>query len=197
MINLDKNSFIKTRFIPEKLCDDIVEYFKNNPQCQEEGTVITSSGEIKVKEEDKKSTEIHITKDRLDNPFGEYREELQKCLDEYIKTYPYINSLNKFNVYENYNIQYYPPGGGFKKEHFERNGSNLQISKRCLVFMTYLNDVEDGGTEFYYQKLKSPAKKGLTLIWPAEWTHIHKGQISRKNEKYIVTGWYSFLWYMI
>jgi hypothetical protein len=29
--------------------------------------------------------------------------------------------------------------------------------------MTYLNDVPDGGTEFKYQKIISPAKKGLTL----------------------------------
>jgi hypothetical protein len=33
--------------------------------------------------------------------------------------------------------------------------------------MTYLNDVDDGGTDFLYQKLTTPAKKGLTLIWPA------------------------------
>ena len=30
--------------------------------------------------------------------------------------------------------------------------------------MTYLNNVENGGTEFYYQNLRVEAKKGLTLI---------------------------------
>jgi hypothetical protein len=58
--------------------------------------------------------------------------------------------------------------------------------------MTYLNDVPNGGTEFYYQGLKSPAKKGLTLIWPADWTHTHRGIVDDKNEKYIVTGWYNY-----
>ena len=88
------------------------------------------------------------------------------------------------------NIQFYKPGGGYKKWHFE-NGSELFL-KRNLVFMTYLNDVENGGTEFFYQKLTLPAKKGLTVIWPAYWTHLHKGQISKKYEKYIATGWFEF-----
>ena len=59
--------------------------------------------------------------------------------------------------------------------------------------MTYLNDVENGGTEFKFQNITTPAKKGLTLIWPAGWTHVHRGQISNKKEKYIITGWYAFI----
>ena len=59
--------------------------------------------------------------------------------------------------------------------------------------MTYLNDVPDGGTIFADQDIIIPAKKGLTLIWPAGFTHIHKGQITEKHEKQIVTGWYSYV----
>ena len=73
--------------------------------------------------------------------------------------------------------------------HFEENGDD---KKRHLVFMTFLNDVENGGTEFKYQNLTIPAKKGLTLIWPAPWTHTHKGQVSNTQTKYIITGWYNF-----
>ena len=58
--------------------------------------------------------------------------------------------------------------------------------------MTYLNDVEDGGTEFYYQGLKTKAEKGLTLIWPSDFTHTHRGIISNTKEKYIATGWFSY-----
>jgi hypothetical protein len=58
--------------------------------------------------------------------------------------------------------------------------------------MTFLNDMTDeGGTEFLYQDLKVEPKKGLTLIWPSYWTHTHRGVISKTQEKYIVTGWYS------
>ena len=59
--------------------------------------------------------------------------------------------------------------------------------------MTYLNNVEDGGTIFKYQNIKTKAKKGLTLIWPSDFTHTHKGEISNKKHKYILTGWLGFI----
>ena len=48
-------------------------------------------------------------------------------------------------------IQRYDKKGHFNHWHFER-GFNETID-RCLVYMTYLNDVEEGGeTDFLYQK---------------------------------------------
>ena len=58
--------------------------------------------------------------------------------------------------------------------------------------MTYLNTAKNAGTEFKYYNLKTQAKKGLTLIWPTDFTHTHKGVISKKDEKHIVTGWLTF-----
>ena len=98
--------------------------------------------------------------------------------------------LDAFNINEAFNLQHYAPTQGFKQLHAERTG--VKMSKRVLVFMTYLNDVPGGGTQFPSQSFTAPAEKGLTLIWPAEWTHAHVGQISPTNDKYIITGWYSF-----
>ena len=58
--------------------------------------------------------------------------------------------------------------------------------------MTYLTDTKNGGTEFTYLNWKAPCKKGLTLIWPAEWTPAHKGNILSEGSKYIITGWITF-----
>ena len=59
--------------------------------------------------------------------------------------------------------------------------------------MTYLNDVADRGeTEWYYQKLKIKPKKGLTVLWPTDWTYTHRGIPSPSQLKYIITGWYSY-----
>ena len=33
------------------------------------------------------------------------------------------------------------------------------------------------------------AEKGKTVIWPAEWTHTHRGRVDHKLEKTIITGW--------
>jgi hypothetical protein len=93
------------------------------------------------------------------------------------------------------NIQKYPAGGGFKVWHHERDRATIPNCTRHLVFMTYLNDVkEGGGTEFAHQRevrgekaLK--AEKGLTVIWPADWTHTHRGIVAPNEEKIIATGW--------
>ena len=107
----------------------------------------------------------------------------------YIKIYPDCDKLTPFSIHEPVNIQHYLPGGGFKIWHFE--SSSPFTMPRKLVFMTYLNDVPNGGTEFKYQGIKSPAKKGLTIIWPSDWMHTHRGIIDEENEKYIITGWYN------
>ena len=61
---------------------------------------------------------------------------------------------------------------------------------RAMVYMTYLNDVtEGGGTMFYHQNVTTKAVKGKTLIFPAAYTHLHKGEISQTQHKYILTGW--------
>ena len=68
-----------------------------------------------------------------------------------------------------------------------------QVS-RILVFMTYLNDVTDEGeTEWVYQDVKIQPKKGLSVMWPSEFTHTHRGIPSKTQEKYISTGWINLI----
>jgi hypothetical protein len=185
-------SFIGGWYIPEKICDDIVKYF--NLQKDKE---LTISGEVGkgnnpiINTDIKDCEELMISPKNFDYPFGQYRKYLQDCLEKYGDRYDKLADIEHFNINVPYNLQFYKKGGGFKVYHCERGGGNYSL-RRCLVFMTYLNDVDDGGTDFFYQKITSPAKKGLTLIWPTDWTHTHKGQISKTKEKMIVTGWYTF-----
>jgi hypothetical protein len=56
--------------------------------------------------------------------------------------------------------------------------------------MMYLNDVDDGGeTEFLYQSKRYKPVKGRVLIWPAGFTHVHRGNPPLSGEKYIATSW--------
>ena len=72
----------------------------------------------------------------------------------------------------------------------ERALAEYPYALRHLVFMTYLNDC-DAGTEFLFQDIKIQPKKGLTLIWPSDWTFTHRGIVSTTQEKFIATGWTS------
>ena len=81
-----------------------------------------------------------------------------------------------------------PLGGGFHNWHCEDAGYN--VAHRTMAWMVYLNDVEDGGeTEFIYQQKRFKAERGTVLIWPASYTHMHRGNPPLTN-KYIATGWY-------
>ena len=66
--------------------------------------------------------------------------------------------------------------------------------KRVLAWMFYLNTVtDDGGTYFDNYDLTLNAVEGRCVIWPAYWTHMHRGIVSKTESKYIVTGWFSFI----
>jgi len=80
------------------------------------------------------------------------------------------------------------PGGGFHSWHFEGMG---KTNERKLVVQLYMNDIDEAGeTEFLYQNKRYSPKKNRLLIWPADWTHTHRGNppIGIKN-KYILTTW--------
>ena len=67
------------------------------------------------------------------------------------------------------------------------------VATRHLVFMTYLNTVTDGGeTEWFHQQIKIQPRKGLTVMWPVDWTHVHRGVPSKTQTKYVTTGWYTY-----
>ena len=56
--------------------------------------------------------------------------------------------------------------------------------------MMYLNDDFEGGeTEFLYQNKRIVPKRGQFLIWPATYTHAHRGNPPLSGKKYITTSW--------
>ena len=185
--NLPKRSFIGGWFIDEKICDDLVKFFNNTNQ-KGPGEVYYF-GEQVVKKDRKDSIETSFDPEADIKEWSNYKTELQKVLNLYLKKYPDANNVAKFGLVEGANLQHYKPDTGYYSWHSERQG----ISDRHLVFMTYLNDVDEGGTEFKNQKIKLPAKKGLTTIWPTDWTHTHRGVISKTQDKYIITGWFNYV----
>ena len=187
------NNFIYGKFIDKKICDNMIDYFEENKDIQESGK--THSKELDGPIENtkfKKCTEMFFYYKNFFKTFPEYDKALHSVLLSYQKKYKHSDLGQSFyNINTSIKIQKYLPGEGFYEWHYENDGSRRD-GNRHLVFMTYLNDVDDGGTEFLYQKITTKAKKGYTLIWPAQWTHTHKGQISKTKIKYIVTGWYNY-----
>jgi prolyl 4-hydroxylase len=182
-----QETFIGQYYLDDlSICDSIIEYFKNSPN-KKVGKVGFGDVDKTIKE----STDLYLDNGDLANSYG---LAFQRVLDKYMEQYKFCNKYQPFGLIEKVNIQHYLPKQGFHQWHTERTGKQDLVGSRHLVFMTYLNDVNDGGeTEFYYQELKVKPRKGLTIIWPADWTHTHRGITSNTEEKYILTGWLNFI----
>tara|TARA_X000000368_G_scaffold414833_1_gene405409 strand:- start:604 stop:1179 length:576 start_codon:yes stop_codon:yes gene_type:complete len=110
----------------------------------------------------------------------------QPCIDEYINRFSLL-STDKFLVYS-VKLKKIEAGSGFHAWHYE-NGSVLN-STRSFVIQLYLNDDFDGGeTEFLYQNRREEAVAGDVIIFPAGYTHVHRGNPPLGGTKYIATSW--------
>ena len=204
-------SFIGEYEISKSLCQEMIDFYHSQPFHSSSGPDFYTKQPGKVgnevhsvvNPEVKSSTDLGLHTDLIYKQIPgraiphrdiliKYLQELNPCVDEYLKEYPEAG-VNRFQLEESTNIQHYEPGQGFLQSHCERSGPEAPNNKRHLVYMTYLNTVNDGGgTEFKYQNKIYKAEAGKTIIWPTDFTHTHKGIVSNTEHKYIVTGWYSF-----
>jgi len=170
------------------ICDRLIQYHSINPKLP--GALNQGSTMIKSV---KDSIDCKIQHKDIET---EYKLWMGKSMSLYVEKYPYSNNYAPWMPVEPINIQYYKPGAAFFAWHTERTGVAMPIAGRHLVFMTYLNDVTEGGeTEWFHQKIKVKPERGLTIIWPADWTFTHRGCVSMTQEKYIVTGWSNYIPY--
>jgi len=181
--------FILQEYVDDlSVCDDIIEFHTNSSE-KRPGTTVSSQGHV-VDKTVKDSVDVALSGDVA----AKYFEQLQGVAYKYVAKYPQCNMYAPWGIVCLPMVQMYPPNGGYFQWHTERVcATDPIVASRHLVFMTYLNDVTDGGeTEFALQGVKVRPKKGLTLIWPADWTHTHRGLPSSTQTKYIVTGWFNF-----
>lgn len=182
--------FIAEFFLEDlSVCDDLINFFNASDYATRYKTAGECGHGLDLKVKKSVDLTLDLTKAFPENQ--RYMEELQKCCTKYIEKFPACNTNSPWAIIEPYNIQYYEPGDGYYAYHCERGGTSSLIPFRHLVWMTYLNDVPDGGTEFYHQKKYVPAERGKTLIWPVDWTYTHRGVPSQTKDKYIITGWYT------
>lgn len=170
------------------ICDRLIEFWQ-----QDSDKVPGTSGKNKVTKSIKESIDSYL--DNSHDLYDDYvLDYLQRRVNKYIEKYPHCNTGDPWAVIYPVNIQrYFPPTGGYHNLHAERIVATMPMATRHLVFMTYLNTINQGGeTLFLHQKLKIKPEKGLTLIWPADWTFTHKGIIAPNEEKSIATGWFNY-----
>ena len=186
-----ESDFIWGDFISNEAVEEIVNFYRHQQFLPYIDGQLMEEGVVKTNKEHKDSRDLHVPFQVAVKHCEKYLLELQGVLNKYMDRFPFCE-LSDFRIVEPMSIQWYPKGGGFKLWHTERSNCLRSNVYRHLVFMTYLNDVPDGGTEWFHQDKYVPAQKGYTVIWPADWTHFHRGRVSHTSEKIIITGWFTF-----
>lgn len=173
-------------------CDTIVDMFESYRELQYRG--VTGGG---YKPETKKTWDISVKDVLVEAPeFQQVDDILYNSLNRALKQFNEMLPMNNdvgyrgFDLDAGYLLQRYDPPAGQYKWHSDEgfaSGINRQITA-----LWYLNDVpydHGGATDFFDQKIGVQPEKGKMVIFPACWTHLHRGAPVVKGKKYIATTW--------
>jgi len=177
--------------LPKEWCNDIIKIFENNKNFQR--TRKDESSQVRLAHKQ----DVHLPPAHIPPHYIEYFYEVfkTKILSSYREQYPTFEQILEVSDTQimDFKIQKTLPGEGYHIWHFENIKLGEHIN-RILAWIVYLNDVEEGGeTEFLFQSLRIPPKKGTVTIWPAGYYHTHRGNPPLSGEKYIITGWIELL----
>ncbi len=121
-----------------------------------------------------------------------FTDAIRKCYDLYREKYFTIADLGRHVLNNDIKLQKTVPGEGYHIWHCEVGSINT--SRRLLLCMLYLNDIDEGGeTEFIYQHQRIDAVKGRVVICPTAFTHTHRGNPPLNTAKYMINGWMEFI----
>ena len=183
----------KPNALNRKECADVIEYFET---MRKQGLVINRQAMGDGLAHHKKDESIFLLEPdtlRLEKTAPTSVMLIEKIKDayaEYVNEYSLLNQSAPHGIYS-VKLQSTEPGGGFMSWHYENDGR--LASNRFVVFSIYLNDVSEGGeTEFLYQRKRFKPEQGKLLLWPAAFTHTHRGNPPLNEVKYIATGWIEY-----
>ena len=187
---IDNSIYIADVMFPNKLCDKVIDIFENKTKLIGENHFSKNLQGLARKDEvlflDEFELEIYqdLGNITLASDINHY---LDIALKEYSNNFSALNSMLLRSVRQK--LQKTKIGGGYHEWHVEQY--NKESVSRILTWSIYLNDVEEGGeTEFLHQSKRIKAQKGKILIFPACFTHTHRGNPPLSGDKYILTGWY-------
>jgi hypothetical protein len=121
-------------------------------------------------------------------PVMAYYSHLRGCFHEYIDRYQIRFESPIYN--DAFKIHKVKQCEGYHVWHYEKG--NYIDNERVITYLTYLEVPTKGGeTEFLHQSLRVEPIVGRTLLWPAGFTHVHRGNPPLEGEKMYITGWFT------
>jgi hypothetical protein len=189
-IKITHNQFVGTyeNVLSEEECKKIIELFENDLNNKIDSNGNTQFFRDKMERHDYQK---FYSSDNTSNLIVlKVNEILDKCIKLYAEEFWIVKQIKATSL--KIKLQKTPPRGGYHVWHCEQ-GSLKEAQNRALVWTIYLNDIPDGEgeTEFLWQGLRVKSKAGTVCIFPAAFTHTHRGNPVYSCDKYIATGWYT------
>jgi hypothetical protein len=185
--------YTKKNALSANICHQLIKNFETS-ELKQPGVLYGPNGP--TSDSDKKSTDItfdpsFLKKEPWSMLLNEVIISVQNGVLDYLNRHSVaMTKMDPIDLYTYFNMQKYEPNEGFFGWHCERAGN--KHSDRLLVWMIYLNTLTDRGeTEFFYQQHFEEPERGKLVIWPSDWTHLHRGVPSQTQTKYILTGWFT------
>ena len=175
----------------DDLLEKIIEFFNLNHQSHKQGTLDLG----KVDKSKKDLLEMlmspkQIKENKLE-VFIQYINSLVDCYNDYQDQWGCIKNWNRIYV-GSFKLEKYLVAGHHLDFNCERQ--NINSSHKILSWITFLNDLDDdeGALHFKYLDISIKPKKGMTLIFPSDWTHLHQQNIIKNTEKFTIRGSFHF-----
>jgi len=182
------NHFIGSWNIDKINIDKIIEYFDLSHESHKIGKI--ENGTIDKTKKD--SIELFIKPREIDEKkldfFFNYLKEIKNCYNDYISEWGYLDNNSQKIYMGSIKIEKFLMSGHHKEYHCDRN--NIHTSHKSLSWTTFLNNVEkdEGMMTFKYLNQSFQPKKGLTLMWPSDWTHAYNHDVMKTQDKFIIKG---------
>ena len=163
--------------VSREFCRGVIDYFEwchqNNKTYERNETTKLFKNDISTSLQPTNYWEINFIKEHLGGYIEEFNRSFwNECYPAYVKDIDIINSLGEHTIFT-YKVQKTVPSGGYHVWHSEH--SKLHQC-RIGTYILYLNDVVEGGeTEFLYQRKRIAPREGSLVIFPASYTHTHRG----------------------
>ena len=179
-------NFIKIRdnLLTKKECDDVIKWSCNHIGLQPDENKDKFTGYDYCYLMDRGQDYGKCFSPKPLRPLYRAIDELRESYD---KSFPEIENLLPLNI-QYVRLKRWSPDHYYSVWHSE----HTEIEKyRVLSFLIYLSD-NDCSTEFRrHRNVRTKAGRGI--MFPAYFTHTHRGSICKKGlDRYIVSGYYSF-----
>ena len=154
-------------FLNERECDELINYYYSNKNK----TVVKKCG----------YTACDVELSDL------FNKKINKIPSLYINKFPEADITEDKWYLRELRIKYFKPGDSFNNWHSEHK---INSPLRMLALQIYLS-THKCGTKFYNHKTIQ-SKKGRLAVWPAYFTHTHKGEVCPDNlDRFVFSGYYT------